>query len=278
VAPEPSFPASRELFRLARAVADAAVPAERISDAGLGRMIGLESARTSRWKHGQIAVADAARLLALSQSLDIDIGILSQVAAGYLSCDEALETIGDERKLIRHLGDQLVLPADNQVLTLLGGDGSKARVARRSPGKYDRSFRRGGAARSKDEEPELCVLLVDDDDATLEMFGNLTGPGTGVVGVACRSGPEALIAAGQLRPRVVLFDLFIGGIDGFAAVRSLASHKAMGGTVVIATSLALTQGVIRSAVGSGAKDVLPRPLRARVLGKLLRDLRRGRGA
>lgn len=273
---EPSFPASRELFRLARVVADAMSPGERISDAELGRMIGLESARTSRWKHGQIAVADAPRLLALSQSLDIDIAILSQVAAGYLSCEEALELVGSERKLIRYLGEQIVLPADNQVITMTGGGGSQARVARRAAGKYERSFRRRGAAGPKGDERQIAVLLVDDDEATLEMFGNLTVSGTGIAGHAFRNGAEALIAAGELRPRMVLFDLFIGGVDGFAAVRSLTSHRATAGTIVIATSLSLTPDVVRAAKGSGATAVLQRPLRARQLSKLLRDLRRGR--
>jgi CheY-like chemotaxis protein/transcriptional regulator with XRE-family HTH domain len=273
---DPSFPASRELFRLARAVADAASPREPVSDAELGRTIGLESARTSRWKHGQIAVADAARLLALAQSLDIDITILTQVAAGYLSCDEALELTGSERKLLRHLGEQLLLPTDNQVVTLVGGDGSKARVARHSIGKYDRSFRRGGSAGPRAKDREITVLLVDDDESTLEMFGNLTGAGTGIAGTIARTGPEALIAAGQLRPRMIIFDLFIGGIDGFAALRSLTSHSATGGTIVIATSLSVTPDVVRAAKGCGAVDVLQRPLRARPMGKLLRNLRRGR--
>lgn len=276
MAVDPSFPASRELFRLARAVADASIPGERISDAEIGRMIGLESARTSRWKHGQIAVADAARLVALSQSLDIDIAVLAQVAAGYLSSDEALEIVGNERKLVRFLGEQIVLSGDNQVLTVQSGDGTRARVARRSPGKYERSFRRGGSTGLGKRDQEIAVMLVDDDEATIEMFGNLTGPGTGIAGQVVRSGAEALIAAGELRPRVVLFDLFIGGIDGFSAVRSLTSHRATGGTIVIASSMSLTPDVVRAARGSGAADVMQRPLRARPLGKLLRDLRRGK--
>lgn len=276
MAGDPSFPASRELFRLARAVADSASPRGRISDAELGRMIGLESARTSRWKHGQIAVADAARLLALAQSLDIDMTILAHVAAGYLSCEEALESLGTERRLIRHLGEQLLLPTDNQVITITSSDGSTARVTRRAAGKYDRTFRRGGAAGQRNLEQEIAVLLADDDEATVEMFGNLSGPGTGIVGTTCRSGPLALIAAGELRPRVVLIDLFIGGIDGFAAVRSLTSHRATSGTVVYATSLSMAADIVRAAKGSGAIDVFQRPLRARTLGKLLRDLRRGR--
>jgi CheY-like chemotaxis protein len=126
------------------------------------------------------------------------------------------------------------------------------------------------------EEQEVVVLLADEDQATRDVFGNLTGRGTGITGVATSSGPAALLAAGQLRPRIVIFDLFIGEVDGFAAVRALASHEATGATTVIATSRALTPDVVRAAKGSGADEVLQRPLRARALGRLLRNLRRGR--
>jgi hypothetical protein len=46
-------------------------------------------------------------------------------------------------------------------------------------------------------------------------------------------------------------------------------------TALVATSLAATPDVARSAKGAGASELLERPLRARPLGKLLRDLRRG---
>ena len=68
----------------------------------------------------------------------------------------------------------------------------------------------------------------------------------------------------------------IGEVDGFAAIRTLASHEATGATTVIATSLAITPEIVRAAKGSGAAEVLQRPLRARSLGRLLRNLRRGR--
>lgn len=271
----PAFPASRELYRLVRAVADERDPRERLSDAEIGRMVGLESARTSRWKHGQIALDDAPRLLALAHSFDIDVTVLNQVAAGYLTAEEALDLSANEMHLVRFLGEQQVLSGDNQALVITASNGAQARVVRRSAGHYDRSFRRGGRAPLTREEQEVVVLLADEDPLTREVFGNLTGKGTGITGVATTSGPAALIAAGQLRPRIAIFDLFIGEVDGFAAIRALASHQATGATTVIATSLAVTPDIVRAAKGSGASEVLQRPLRARSLGRLLRNLRRG---
>jgi CheY-like chemotaxis protein len=278
MAKAPLFPASRELFRLARAVVDATRPAERVSDAEIGRVVGLESARTSRWKHGQIAVADAARLLALAQSIGVDVTVLAHVAAGYLSAEEALAALATERDFLRFLGEQILLPADGQALSMVASDGTEARIVRHTAQHYERPFRRGSPARypADDREDDILVLLADDDAATIDMFGNLTGRGTGLAGVVARSLPEALVTAGRLRPRLAIIDLFLGQADGFAALRSLRAHEATSATELVATSLAATPDVVRAAKGSGASDVLERPLRARALGKLLRDLRRGK--
>lgn len=271
----PLFPASRELFKLIRAVTDTVGSAEKTSDAEIGRLIGLESARTSRWKHGQIAVADAARLLALAQSTGVDITLLSHVAAGYMSADEALEILGTEREFVRFLGEQILLPVDDQSLTLISSDGTEARINRRSALRYERPFRRGGSSRRiGDGAGEAMVILADDDPSTIEVFSNLTGKGTGIQGYVARSIPEALVASGDLHPRMVILDIFLGQTDGFAAIRCLSTSEATQGTEVVATSLSLTSDITRAARGSGASSVLERPLRARPLGKLMRNLRR----
>ncbi len=276
MAKAPVFPASRELFRLIRSIADLAGTPEKISDAEIGRMVGLESARTSRWKHGQMAVTDAARLLALAQSIGVDISLLSHVAAGYMSCDEALEVLSSEREFVRFLGEQLLLPGDGQTMTLVSSDGTEARVLRRTALHYERPFRRGGSSRTISEvSKDAVVILADDDETTIEVFNNLTGKGTGVEGLVTRSIPEALIAAGKLHPRMVILDLFLGQADGFSAIRSLTTNQATSATEVIATSLSLSQDVVRAARGNGAGEVMQRPLRARPLGRLLRNLRRG---
>jgi len=276
LAKAPLFPASRELFVLVRAVTDTLEAGEKTSDADIGRLIGLESARTSRWKHGQIAVADAARLLALAQSIGVDISILSQVAAGYLRAAEALEIMGSEREFVRFLGEQLLLPADGQSMTLISSDGSEARVLRRTAVRYERPFRRSSASRTiAQKNREEVVILADDDPSTIEVFSNLTGKGTGIEGIVARTIPEALVAAGQHNPRMIILDLFLGQADGFAAVRCLSTNEATSATEVIATSLSLSQDVVRAARGSGASDVMQRPLRSRPMGKLLRNLRRG---
>lgn len=272
----PVFPTSLELFELVRKVADTIFKDEKLSDADLGRMIGLDSARTSRWKHGQIAVNDAARLIVLSQSLSIDISILSHVAAGYLSSDDAAEMLTKDREFIRFLSEQIMLPKNEQALTILGSDGSEARIVRNTASQYDRPFRRTGTTRPlSKKEREVVVLLADDDDATIDVFSNITGKGTGITGVVSKTITESLIAAGQMHPRLIIMDLFLSGADGFQAIRSLCSHTATNASEIVATSKLLTPEIIRKARGCGASQVIERPLRARPLGKLLRDLKTG---
>ena len=268
------FPASRELFKVIRAVADSRHGAERVSDVEIGRAVGFESARTSRWKHGQIAVTDAPRLLALSQSFDIDISVLAQVSAGYILSDEALEILANEGKFIRFLGDQIVLPGDDQVISLTGGDGTLCRVIRRSQGHYHRRAKRLGTNSTNEKNELVTVLLVDDDENTIEVFQNLTGADTGINGVVARTGLEALVCCGKTSPDLVIFDLFCGQIDGFAAIKCIATNEITQDTEIFATSLSVTQDVVRSALGSGALEVLQKPLKSSILSRLLSRVRR----
>ncbi len=266
----PNFPPAKELFRLARAVADNAAPTEeeRMSDAEIGRRIGFESARTSRWKYGQIAVQDAARLIALSQALDIDLTVLSHVAAGYLTADEALGYLADANTLVRFLGDQMVLPSDNQTMTLIS-DNTRFKVIRRSPSHYRRQAKGLSKEGAMETEDTPAVLLVDDAPSTIRNFRNLVGGGAGVEGFVARNAVEGLILAGRTQPRVVIFDLFIGQADGFAAVRAIVENDTTSEAEVYAASSALTPEIVRNAMGVGAREVIQRPLNSRTLTNLV---------
>ena len=54
------FPGAKELFELARVLLTLEADGRAVRDAEVGALVGFENARTSRWKHGQINVADAA--------------------------------------------------------------------------------------------------------------------------------------------------------------------------------------------------------------------------
>ena len=269
-----NFPQSRELFRLARMVADGLDISTRLSDVDIGRFVGFESARTSRWKHGQISVADAPRLLSLSHNLDIDISLLNNVAAGYLTAEEARRIMSDKGDFARFLGSQIMLPEDEQRLTLVADDGARFHIVRRAAGEYQRSSRQRSNLGEDDHTEDSRALLVDSSEDTINLFNNLTGPGTGITGLVARSGPEALIMAGKHSPHLVVFDVFIGQTDGFAAIKSLAESDETREADIFATSFSVTPDIVRAALGSGARDLVQRPLLPQVLGILLNRLRR----
>jgi CheY-like chemotaxis protein len=259
-----------ELFRLVRRVADA-VSREPLSDAAIGRIVGLEGARTSRWRHGHLSMDDAARLLALSSEFGIDMSILCQVAAGYLSADDAWHILSDSRDFVRFLSEQMQLCADEQAMTIVDQDGSEARIVRHSATRYTRRFRKTGAGKPPSQrDQERMVLLADDDGITVETFANMTGRGTGVTGIVAGSLEQALLLCGIHRPHRVILDLFLSGGDGFNALRVLSASPDVAADIV-ATSAVLTPDIIRRAKGCGAASVIERPLRARLLGKLIRE-------
>ncbi|MBN2803373.1 MAG: response regulator [Deltaproteobacteria bacterium] len=269
------FPNSIQLFEFVRKIADDVFLEEPLSDVALGRIMGLEGARTSRWKYGQISVTDSPRLLALSEALNIDLYVLTHVASGYMSAKEAINLLSDSGEFLRFLGDQLVLPQNENTLTLIDADGAEARIVRNSPLRYTRKFRRAQSARpvSKDEQKRI-FLLADDDPTAIEIFNNITGHGTGVEGIVAKTMPEALLMAGKYRPHMIVLDLFLSGADGFETLRALNAMDDIP-IRIIATSTVMTQAVLTKAKGCGASTVIERPLRARNLGKLVRELRNG---
>lgn len=88
---------------------------------------------------------------------------------------------------------------------------------------------------SKKLEPQVRVLIADDDAATRDTLGEfLLGEGFDVVGGAS-NGAEAVERASRLRPEVVLMDLRMPGMDGLEA------------TALIRATLPETQVVILTA-------------------------------
>ena len=85
----------------------------------------------------------------------------------------------------------------------------------------------------------VTVLVVDDDpDARAQLCGLM--PGGMSVGQA-EDGARALAAVGRDRPRLILLDLVMPGLDGFATLNLLKSDPRTAAIpVVICTSLSLT--------------------------------------
>jgi len=263
------FPASRELFRFCRLVAENQSGGRRVSDAEIGRVVGFESARTSRWKHGTIAVDDAARLDQLSEELEIDMVLLVCIVTGEMTVDRALEIHSEPSAFLEFVSGKFKLPKDGMGVDIIASPGGHARLKRFGRKQYQRHT----ALQSADGRPtglrRAAVLLVDDDEKTAATFSNII---SGIPGIELHISADAvrgLIMAGKLRPNLIFFDVFMPGMDGFAALRALKRDASTAPSYLVATVASLSSELVPKLLGSGADEVLSRPLNQRHIGKLV---------
>jgi len=96
------------------------------------------------------------------------------------------------------------------------------------------------ARRSADKaRPLQRILAVDDDDDVLEVATMALGKVGGYVVQTCRSGSEAVHLCLSFRPDLVLLDVMMPGMDGFATLRALRELETTRDTpVVFMTALA----------------------------------------
>jgi DNA-binding NarL/FixJ family response regulator len=120
----------------------------------------------------------------------------------------------------------------------------------------------------------LRVLVADDQDAVRAGLVMILddAPDLRVVGQA-RDGIEAVAAARELRPDVVLMDIRMPGRDGIDATREIV---AAGGTVLVLTTFDLDEYVF-GALRAGAAGFLLKDIDAAGLVEAVRTVARGDG-
>ncbi|WP_406859997.1 response regulator [Streptomyces sp. HUAS MG47] len=102
------------------------------------------------------------------------------------------------------------------------------------------------------------VLVVDDDFMVAKLHARFVSAvaGFSVVGVA-HNGAEALRAARELRPDLVLLDIFLPDMDGIDVLRELRAAEL--GVDALFITAARDAGTVRSALRAGALHYLIKP-------------------
>ena len=102
---------------------------------------------------------------------------------------------------------------------------------------------------------EITVLLVDDHILVRRGFRRMLedDPGLRVVGEAS-SGEEALRLALERKPRVIVMDMAMPGMDGVQATREVL--KRLPGTTVLMLSMYAQENFVRRALEAGARGYI----------------------
>jgi CheY-like chemotaxis protein len=103
------------------------------------------------------------------------------------------------------------------------------------------------------------ILLVEDNELNREVLvRRLTKAGFSVVTAA--NGAEAVATAGEKRPDLVLMDMNLPVMDGFAATRLLKSTDSTRGIPVIALTALVMPGDREKCLAAGCDDYDGKPV------------------
>ena len=112
-----------------------------------------------------------------------------------------------------------------QIEAASAGPGLGAEFTIRLPALVDASTAAGGAVAKTPSEMARCrVLVVDDDPAVADSMAALLAIEGNIVRTAA-NGEAALALARDFRPRLVLLDIGLGGMDGYQVARRLRAQQ-----------------------------------------------------
>jgi CheY-like chemotaxis protein len=116
--------------------------------------------------------------------------------------------------------------------------------------------------------PGEPILIVDDNPANLKLARVLlTGEGYEVRTAA--DAEEALRVLQQFRPRLILMDLQMPGMDGFALTRRLKGDPATKGILILALTAYAMKGDEEKALAAGCDGYVAKPIDTRALPALI---------
>jgi two-component system, cell cycle response regulator DivK len=112
------------------------------------------------------------------------------------------------------------------------------------------------------------VLVVDDNLANMKLMSFLLGK-RGYQVKSASSAEDALKVLRTFAPRLILMDLQMAGVDGFALTRQLKAAPATRHIVIIAVTANAMKGDEQRALEAGCDDYLTKPIDTRALPALV---------
>jgi two-component system cell cycle response regulator DivK len=103
------------------------------------------------------------------------------------------------------------------------------------------------------------ILLIEDNEHNRYLLTFLlTQHGYEVV--VAESGPEGIAVASTMEPSLVLLDIQLPGMDGYAVARELRQQKALANTVVVAVTSYAMPGDREKALEAGCTGYIEKPI------------------
>jgi two-component system cell cycle response regulator DivK len=115
------------------------------------------------------------------------------------------------------------------------------------------------------------VLIVDDNPLNLELAKEVLAAAGYVVRQAA-SGAEALAAVRQELPQIILMDIGMPQMDGYAVLKALRAGLATASIPVVAVTSYAMAGDERRAREAGFDGYIPKPIDVRNLPRMVAEL------
>jgi len=121
------------------------------------------------------------------------------------------------------------------------------------------------------------ILIVDDHPANLKL-ARVVLSGAGFEVRTVPDAEEALAILERFRPRLILMDLQLPGMDGFELTRRLKADPARRGIVIVALTAYAMKGDEEKARQAGCDGYLSKPIDTRTLPDVVKGFIAGGGA
>lgn len=103
------------------------------------------------------------------------------------------------------------------------------------------------------------ILIVEDNALVLEVYRSCLAP-LGLSILEARSGEEALRLMATETPDLVVLDIYLPGMSGYAVLSAIRSHARLQRIPVIAVTIAASPDERRQLAVAGFQAVMPKPV------------------